>query len=256
VTGHRLNVVSLIKLVKPSDPELLGLIIAVAALALMTISSAPKLPRPVCDAVYAFPPNRDTLGGTAYLILEETGNILIDCPAWDEANADFLQQQGVRWLFITHRGGMGKVKEIQAALGCEVVVQEQEAYLLPGLAVTSFEQEFRFSDRTYAFWTSGHSPGSACLYGEYEGGILFTGRHLLPDRQGDPVPLRISKTFHWGRQIANVRALGDRFSSATLSRICPGANTGFLRGERSIDRAYERLMTLDLEAYSRMKAMI
>jgi glyoxylase-like metal-dependent hydrolase (beta-lactamase superfamily II) len=146
------------------------------------ISSTVKLPRPVFDTVYAFSPNRDTLGGTAYLLVEETGNILVDCPSWEGANAEFLQTQGVRWLVITHRGGMGKVREIQAALGCEVVVQEQEAYLLPGLAVTSFEQEFRFSESCYAFWTCGHSPGSACVYSTRQGGILFTGRHLLPDR--------------------------------------------------------------------------
>jgi glyoxylase-like metal-dependent hydrolase (beta-lactamase superfamily II) len=209
--------------------------------------SSPKLPRPVFDTVYAFPPNRDTLGGTAYLILEETGNILIDCPVWDEVNAEFLKEHGVRWLFITHRGGMGKVKEIQQALDCDVVIQEQEAYLLPGLKITGFEQEFRISPHCLAIWTSGHSPGSACLYCDYNSGILFTGRHLLPNQQGEPVPLRISKTFHWKRQIESVRALVDRFSSATLSHICPGANTGFLRGQRSIDRAYERLIAMDLE---------
>jgi glyoxylase-like metal-dependent hydrolase (beta-lactamase superfamily II) len=220
------------------------------------VSSPPKLPRPVFDTVYAFPPNRDTLGGTAYLLLEETGNLLIDCPVWDQVNAEFLKEQGVRWLFITHRGGMGKVKEIQQALSCEVVIQEQEAYLLPGLKITGFEQELRFSPQCQAIWTPGHSPGSACLYCDHDGGILFTGRHLLPNQQGEPVPLRISKTFHWKRQIESVRALGDRFSSATLSHICPGANTGFLRGQRSINRAYERLAALDLEACLQMKPML
>ena len=62
-----------------------------------------------------FSPNRDTLGGTAYLIVETEGNLLIDCPAWDEANRSFLQTQGVRSLVITHRGGMGKVREMQQA---------------------------------------------------------------------------------------------------------------------------------------------
>jgi glyoxylase-like metal-dependent hydrolase (beta-lactamase superfamily II) len=217
------------------------------------ISSTVKPPRPVFDTVYAFSPNRDTLGGTAYLILEPTGNILVDCPGWDEANQDFLRTQGVERLVITHRGGMGKVREIQAALGCEVVVQEQEAYLLPGLSVTSFEQELSLSDTCTVFWTCGHSPGSACVYTRQSGGVLFTGRHLLPDRQGNPVPLRVSKTFHWRRQIESVRGLGDRFSADTLSHICPGANTGLLRGERRIDRAYERLMALDLEGCLRAK---
>jgi glyoxylase-like metal-dependent hydrolase (beta-lactamase superfamily II) len=221
------------------------------------ISSPPKLPRPVFDTVYAFPPNRDTLGGTAYLVVEETGNILVDCPVWDEANHEFLQAKGgVRWLFISHRGGIGKAKQIQEALGCGIVIQEQEAYLLPGLKVTGFEQEFKFSDRCQAFWTAGHSPGSACLYYDPYGGVLFTGRHLLPNQQGEPVPLRIAKTFHWKRQIESVRGVGDRFSATTLNHICPGANTGFLRGQRSIDKAYERVMALDLEICLQAKPIV
>jgi hypothetical protein len=33
----------------------------------------------------------------------------------------------------------------------------------------------------------------------------------------------------------------ERFTPETLQYICPGANTGFLRGKRVIDNAYERL---------------
>ena len=208
---------------------------------------AAKPPRPVSDTIFAFSPNRDAMGGTPYLILENSGNILVDCPLWEPGNHTFLQEKGVRWLFLTHRGAIAKAQEIQQALGCEVLIQEQEAYLLPGVPATTFRQDFRLSATSEAIWTPGHSPGSACLYSA-EGSILFTGRHLLPNQQGDPVPLRISKTFHWPRQIDSVRKLRDRFSAETLRAICPGANTGFLRGERLIDRAYERLMQLDLEA--------
>jgi glyoxylase-like metal-dependent hydrolase (beta-lactamase superfamily II) len=187
------------------------------------------------------------MGGTAYFIGEETGNILVDCPAWEAVNQEFLQEQGgIRWLFLTHRGGKGKVGKIQQMFSCEVLVQEQEAYLLPELTVTTFHREFRLSDRSDAIWTPGHSPGSACLYHDRYGGILFTGRHLLPNQQGDPVPLRIAKTFHWPRQIQSIQKLRDRFTPETLSFICPGANTGFLRGQRSIDQAYDRLAKLDL----------
>lgn len=101
-------------------------------------SCSPKLPQAVWNNILAFPPNRDTLGGTAYLIVENEANILIDTPAWDEANQKFLRSSGgVRWLFLTHRGGIGKTREIQETFGCEVLIQEQEAYLLPGLRVTS-----------------------------------------------------------------------------------------------------------------------
>lgn len=209
-------------------------------------SSTLKLPRSVLDNIFAFPPNRDTLGATAYFIVENfvenPDNILIDCPAWDEINRNFLEMQGgVRWLFITHRGGIGKAKEIQAAFGCEIVIQEQEAYLLPNLKVTSFHKEFIFNPNSQAIWTSGHSPGSSCLYYQKYGGVLFSGRHLLPNQAGEPVPLQTAKTFHWPRQLRNVQALLDRFSPETLAYICPGANTGFLRGKRIIEDAYQKL---------------
>lgn len=207
-----------------------------------------KPPRPVLEGILAFPPNRHTLGGTAYLLQESAGNILIDCPAWDTATQDAIQQQGgIRWLFLTHRNGSSHVRDIQQAFGCEVVVQEQEAYLLPGLAVTAFQDTFHFGDRCWALWTPGYSPGSACLYTGMHGGVLFSGRHLLPNQQGEPAPLRISKTFHWKRQIKSVQRLLQDFTPETLIFLCPAANIGFLRGQRTIDRAYQQLAQLDLE---------
>jgi glyoxylase-like metal-dependent hydrolase (beta-lactamase superfamily II) len=217
----------------------------------------PKQPQAVLDAVFAFSPNRDTLGATAYFIVENQDNILIDCPAVDEVNLEFLQQcGGVRWLFITHRGAIGKAEEIQKAFGCSIVIQEQEAYLLPGLQVTAFREEFALTPQATAIWTPGHSPGSSCLYYTRHGGVLFAGRHLLPNQQSEPVPLRTSKTFHWLRQLRSVQSLIDRFTPATLAYICPGANTGYLRGKRAIDQAYERLARLDLAACQQLQPLL
>ncbi|OKH19647.1 MBL fold metallo-hydrolase [Hydrococcus rivularis NIES-593] len=216
-----------------------------------------KPPRVILESLFAFPPNRETLGGSAYFIVEKAGNILIDCPASDEENLRFLQEKGgVRWLFVTHRGGIGKkVKQMQAVLGCEVLIQEQEAYLLPEVDVTSFEREFSLSPNCYAIWTPGHSPGSSCLYWSYYGGVLFSGRHLLPDREGKPVPLRTAKTFHWYRQLRSIEALRDRYSHETLHYICPGANTGFLRGKGVIEQAYQGLLELDLETLKQTQSL-
>ncbi|MBD1918420.1 MULTISPECIES: MBL fold metallo-hydrolase [Cyanophyceae] len=225
-------------------------------------SPSPKAPRPVFDTVYAFAPNRDTQGATAYFIVDNTAeglpaNLLIDAPAWDEENRAWLAAQGgVQRLFITHRGGMGRAAAIQKALGCEVVIQEQEAYLLPDTPTTAFHHSFEFSPELEAFWTPGHSPGSACLYYRAYGGVLFTGRHLLPSRTGEPEPLRLSKTFHWPRQLQQVEALKNRFSTDTLAHICPGASTGFLRGQRTIDRAYERLQAIDIETYRGVQSLL
>lgn len=215
----------------------------------------PKPARAVFDNIFAFPPNRETLGATAYFIVKNDANILLDCPALDAENQQFLRDSGgVRWLLITHRGGIGKnVKEIQQTFGCEILIQEQEAYLLPGLNVTTFQKQFTLSETSQFIWTPGHSPGSSCLYEGESGGVLFTGRHLLPNREGNPVPLRTSKTFHWRRQINSVQMLREVFTFETLQYICPGANTGFLRGKGAIAQAYEKLAQLDLDALLQAK---
>ncbi|MFN6482613.1 MULTISPECIES: MBL fold metallo-hydrolase [unclassified Nostoc] len=201
------------------------------------------------ESIFAFPPNRDTLGGTSYFIVRNEGNILIDCPALEQTNQDFLGTYGgVRWLFLTYRGAIGKTAEFQQTFGCEVLIQEQEAYLLPGLTLTTFRQEFTLDAATQVIWTPGHSPGSSCLYYSKLGGILFSGRHLLPNQHGQPVPLRAAKTFHWPRQLNSLQILLERFTPESLRYICPGANTGFLRGKRFIDQAYQRLASLDLQA--------
>lgn len=219
--------------------------------------SAPKPPRQILEGVFAFPPNRDTLGGTAYLLTEANGSILVDCPAWNEINQSFLKAHSpVRWLFLTHRTAIGPVGQIQRTLDCDVLLQEQEAYLLPGVPVKTFQQTFGLSSSTRAIWTSGHSPGSSCLYTKTHGGILFTGRHLLPNRAGYPAPLHNSKTFHWPRQIRSVQRLLQEFSPGTLQFICPGANTGFLRGRGVIDHAYQRLAQLDLVACLQEKPLL
>jgi len=103
-----------------------------------------RSPRPILSGIFAFTPNRDTLGGTSYLIVNKSGNILLDCPAWTEVNQEFIHSQGgVNSLIISHRGGIAKnVGQMQQSLNCQVIVQEQEAYLLPEAEVTPFADIF------------------------------------------------------------------------------------------------------------------
>lgn len=194
--------------------------------------------------VFAFPPNRQTLGGTAYLILENSGNVLVDCPAWNDQNQQFIADQGgVQQLCITHRGAIAQVQAIQQAYGCSVVIQEQEAYLLPDVqAVIPFHHEYAPTPQTMMIWTPGHSPGSACLY--HNQGTLFSGRHLLPNPTGRLGPIQNRNTFHWPRQIRSIEMLFKRFTPETLHYICPGANLGFLRGKRYVGEGYPILREL------------
>ena len=218
-----------------------------------------KTPKAVFNTVFAFPPNRETLGGTAYLIAEEidgkSANILIDCPALNDVNQAFIAEKGgIQTLFITHRGGMAEVPKFQQAFDAEVLIQEQEAYLLPTVETVTFERDRTLTPRSRVFWNAGHSPGSASLYHAQYGGILFTGRHLLPDKAGNPQPLRQSKTFHWPRQLRNAQQLLTDFTPENLSYICPGASTGFLRGEKKIDNAYQKLKSANWDSLAAAEA--
>ncbi|MBA4458045.1 MBL fold metallo-hydrolase, partial [Cylindrospermopsis raciborskii CS-506_B] len=114
-----------------------------------TVSPDTKFTNPQKSTkILAFPPNRETLGGTSYLIVRNGGNILIDCPAWEQIAANQTYLRAVRWLFISHRGAIAKVAQIQQALDCEILIQEREAYLLPGLTLTTFSQELSLDDTT------------------------------------------------------------------------------------------------------------
>jgi glyoxylase-like metal-dependent hydrolase (beta-lactamase superfamily II) len=172
-------------------------------------------------------------------------NILVDSPAWGDETLTFLKEYGgVDWLFLTHRDGISQVAAIQQTFGCRVLIQEQEAYLLPDATPTTFEQAFQITESCETIWTPGHSPGSACLYYDRFGGVLFSGRHLLPTPQGELLPQKTAKTFHWGRQIRSVQSLQKQFNPQTLQWICPGANTGFLRGSYAVGEAYEKLLKM------------
>ena len=113
-----------------------------------------RSPRSILSGIFAFTPNRDTLGGTSYFIVDNIGNILIDCPAVNEVNQEFIRSQGgIDYFIISHRGGIGKhVQQLQQAFNCQVIIQEQEAYLLPECEVTSFADNYALNAELELIW--------------------------------------------------------------------------------------------------------
>ncbi|WP_072619702.1 hypothetical protein [Spirulina major] len=215
-------------------------------------------PNAVLPDIFTLPVDPKTAGGAAYFIVENSGqNIIVDCPLWTEELEQFLTAQGgVAALFITHRDAIApSLGHIQQRFHCSVVIQEQEAYLIPERSVTPFQDDYRLSPDLLAFWTPGYSPGSSCLYFEQYGGVLFTGRHLLPVATNAIAPLRRPKTFHWFRQLASVAKLRDRFTPETLHYLCPGANTRYLGETGIIANVYPHLAALDLDDLRRQVAI-
>jgi hypothetical protein len=192
-------------------------------------------PRQVRPGLWLFAPSRDSQGGSSWL-LEAEGEqpaLLIDCPGYTQANLDVLQGlPGGGVLVLTSREGHGRCRRFQEQLGWPVWVQEQEAYLLPGvqpLHAWGAEQELAGGR---LLWTPGPTPGSAVLHIRRHGlDLLLCGRLLLPIGPGALAPLRTARTFHWPRQLGSIERLQQWLPATSPGWIACGGGLGALRGE-------------------------
>jgi glyoxylase-like metal-dependent hydrolase (beta-lactamase superfamily II) len=207
--------------------------------------------------LWLFAPNRDNQGGSAWFLEHSDRDLLIDVPALTEANLAFLQHRSrPGQIVLTGRDGHGRCRALQEALGWPVLVQEQEAFLLPGVkALETFGLEHALAPGLRLLWTPGHSPGACVLHafgadagGADDGGGLFCGRLLVPVAPGRLEPRRSRRTFHWPRQIASLRALRAWLPAGTPGWIASGAGLGALRGESLVGSGEALLADLEKQA--------
>ena len=172
--------------------------------------------RQVLEPLWLFAPNRDTQGGSAWWLdgpgPDGAGGWLIDCPAYTEANLELLRRRGEGRILLTSREGHGRVRRFQEALGWPVLVQEQEAYLLPGVqGLQPFGAELALAPGLRILWTPGPTPGASVLLAQGgalgEMAVLFCGRLLSPVAEGQAAPLRHRRSFHWGRWLRSLERL-------------------------------------------------
>ena len=214
-------------------------------------------PRSVRANLWLFAPNRDNQGGSAWFLEHSDRDLLIDVPALTQANLDFLQHRlRPAQIVLTGRDGHGRCRALQETLGWPVLVQEQEAYLLPGVkALETFGREYGLAPGLRLLWTPGPSPGACVLHAfgadagaADDGGGLFCGRLLVPVAPGRLEPRRSRRTFHWPRQIASLRALRAWLPAGTPGWIVSGAGLGALRGESLVGSGEALLADLENQA--------
>jgi glyoxylase-like metal-dependent hydrolase (beta-lactamase superfamily II) len=219
-------------------------------------------PLAVRPGLWLFAPSRESQGGSAWLLEAPEADLLIDCPAYTRANLRFLAGRGRprspaaapgAWIVLTGRSGHGRCRRLQQVLGWPVLVQEQEAYLLPGVEpLHSFASEHRLGQGLRMLWTPGPSPGACVVHvlQSAEGGPdgLFCGRLLVPLAPGRLGPLRQRGTFHWGRQLRSLERLRRWLPAGSPDWIASGAGLGALRGPKLVERGAALLAALDLEA--------
>ncbi len=193
-----------------------------------------RSPREVRPGLWLFAPNRDSQGGSSWLLATAGGDLLIDCPGFTAANLEFLRGRGGEGtLVLTSREGHGRCRRIQEATGWRVLVQEQEAYLLPTVRrLEVFAAEHHLAAGIRLLWTPGPTPGACVVHavGPW-GDLLFCGRLLLAVGPGALAPLRTSRSFHWPRQLASIERLKTWLPAGSPAEIACGGGLGALRGE-------------------------
>ncbi len=152
---------------------------------------------------------------------------------------------------LTGRDGHGRCRRWQQVLGWPVLVQEQEAYLLPDVTLLrSFAIECSLAEEVRLLWTPGPSPGACVLHVRAGSGLdgLFCGRLLVPRAPGLLAPLRSSRSFHWPRQLRSLERLRGWLPAGSPDWIASGAGLGALRGERLVRGGASLLAGIDLTA--------
>ena len=223
-------------------------------------AAAGRPPKQVHEGVWLFAPSRDSQGGSAWWLEQQNASgVLIDCPAFNEANLAFLQAQRSGRIVLTGREGHGRLRRFQEVLGWPVHVQEQEAYLLPGAQnLISFGAEVELDPGLRLLWTPGPTPGAAVLLAEglpNLESILFCGRLLSPVALGQVAPLRNRRSFHWGRWLSSIERLRHWFPPEQPHWLASGAGLGALRGEVLVPAARRVIDALNLEELARQAAV-
>ncbi len=193
-------------------------------------------PQPVRDDLWLFPPNRDCRGGSSWWLTSDPEPVLIDCPPFTEASLGALQTLAAGRhprILLTSREGHGRIQRLQERLGWPVLVQEQEAYLLPGVhPLETFQETHTTAAGLRLLWTPGPSPGSCVVHAPAPWDLLFCGRLLIPVAMGTLAPLRHRRTFHWPRQQHSLTRLRQWIPADQRPALASGAGLGALRGER------------------------
>jgi glyoxylase-like metal-dependent hydrolase (beta-lactamase superfamily II) len=84
-------------------------------------------------------------------------------------------------ILLTSREGHGRLRRLQEQLDWPVLVQEQEAYLLPNVErLECFKDEHTTASGLRLLWTPGPTPGSAVVLAPAPVELLFCGRLLTP----------------------------------------------------------------------------
>ncbi len=182
------------------------------------------------DDLCPFCGDSSSKGAVSWWLRATPDPLLIDCPEVNSSNIAILKKLAINTkprILLTSREGHGRLTKLQSALGWPVLIQEQEAYLLPGVSnLETFSNEYITSSGIRLLWTPGPTPGSCVVHAQDPWNVLFCGRLLMPVEVDRLSPLQKKTTFHWRRQRESLKKLRNWIPSDRLPLLALGSGLG------------------------------
>lgn len=180
---------------------------------------APHHPMEVSDGVWRCGHNAlDTVGGNSFLVIRETGNLLVDSPRYSARLRGQLEDLGgVRQVLLTHRDDVGAAELYASEFGAEVLIHEGDRDAAPfATRVLTGRVPVEIVPGVVAVPTPGHTAGHLMFL--LDDGTLFTGDSLAWDPHASDLWAEESVCWHsWPDQLASL----ERLRAHDFVRVVP-----------------------------------
>ena len=199
------------------------------------------LPDPILsDVLYCGYASESSYGAASYLVVRESGNVLVDSPRAARPLMDGLEALGgVRTMFLSHVDDVADHALFARRFACERVIHAADARG-PLLEV---ERKLHGNDPVVlapdllAIPVPGHTRGSAALL--YREQVLFTGDHLWGSADGERLEAGRSVCWHsWSEQTRSMARLLD----FGFEWVLPGHGARFHAPRERMRSELERLV--------------
>ncbi|MCU1377068.1 MAG: fold metallo-hydrolase [Acidimicrobiales bacterium] len=232
---------------QPSPADELDAWLAAQACPTASIGTMSRQPRPgrlyprevgegsgVFDLGYC---SEDSFGASAWLVVREAGNVLVDSPRFTEALAGPIAELGgIDHIALTHRDDVADAERWAERFGARVWIHADDRVAAP-YATDLLTDEQQIQAGFVAVPTPGHTRGSVVFL--LDDRWLFTGDSLAwSHERGDLAAFRGACWYSWEVQTESMARLADQHR---FSVVLPGHGA---RVSGDADDLHDRLVRL------------
>lgn len=168
------------------------------------------LPLKLHDDVYFCSFNAEaSYGANSYLIVRESGNILVDCPKFTKPLLREIEKLGgLAYVYLTHKDDIGEYAKFREYFNAQVIFHEGDfnKRIVTADIVLRGEEDFVLDDDAKIIPVPGHTKGHTVLL--YKNRYLFSGDHLAYKKSGDYLYMFENYCWYdWNKQLDSLDKL-------------------------------------------------